>query len=82
MISDGYTPETDCYFSMFSIQDTWEPKEESLDKYASATKKIILLGPYHFSIEFCKPKTKVINLANHIKHRQLNELIKIHSKYM
>lgn len=41
MISDRCMPETDCYFSMFSIQDTWEPKEESLDKYASATKKMI-----------------------------------------
>lgn len=41
MISDGHMPQTNCYFSMFSIQDTWEPKEESLDKYAYATNKII-----------------------------------------
>lgn len=34
-------PETDCHFSLFSIQDTWEPKEESLDKYATATNEII-----------------------------------------
>ena len=46
MISDGYPPETDCYFSVFSIQDTWEPKEESLDKYALAAHKIILSGTY------------------------------------
>ena len=41
MISDGYMPQNNCYFSMFSIQDIWEPKEESLDKYAYATNKII-----------------------------------------
>ena len=41
MMSDGYMPKTDCHFSMLRIQDTWEPKEESLDKYVSATNKII-----------------------------------------
>lgn len=35
MISDGYMPENDCGVSVLSIQDTWEPKEESLDKYVS-----------------------------------------------
>ena len=41
MISDGYLPESDCHISVFSIQDTWEPKEESLDKYVPVTNKII-----------------------------------------
>jgi len=61
MIFDGYMPENDCGVSVLSIQDTWEPKEESLDKYVSPKNKITVSGIEQFSIRLPKHKTQVIN---------------------